>query len=51
MFNSSAEGGQFLCETKATKEVLSRLRTYGVPNKAVEEHFNKTKKKATKRKR
>jgi hypothetical protein len=44
MFNSSAEGGWSLCETKATKAVLSRLKKDGVPNKAVEEHFNDTKK-------
>ena len=45
--NSPAEGGWALCGSKKTKALLDRLRTDGLPNKAVEEHLKDTRKAAT----
>jgi hypothetical protein len=45
-----AEGGWSISETKGAKAVLNKLKKDGVPNKAVDAHFNETKTQARKRK-
>jgi hypothetical protein len=49
--NSPAEGGWSLCGTKKIKALLDRLRTDGLPNKAVEEHLKETRKAASKKRK
>jgi hypothetical protein len=45
-----AAGLSAICETKGAKAVLNKLKKDGVPNKAVDAHFNETKTQARKRK-